>query len=244
MGREALARCRPRGHRRSGSRARCCSGCTSRVGSRRYWAIHAPDSMDAQAQRPPPARLRRAAAGAARARAAQARDRAGGGRHRATSVDGELVSRASTRACPSRSPAPSERVIEEIEARPRRRRADAPAAPGRRRLGQDGRRDRARCSSRCRAATRARSMAPTEVLAEQHALGVARAARRPRRCRPTATLLGDRPLRVELLTNRTTAAERASHRARASPTATVDILDRHARADPGGRGVRARSASS
>jgi ATP-dependent DNA helicase RecG len=50
-------------------------------------------------------------------------------------------------------------------------------------------------------------MAPTEVLAEQHFLGV-----RDVLCDLTipdpATLLGDRPVRVELLTNRTTATER------------------------------------
>src|SRR4029434_6389863 len=50
-------------------------------------------------------------------------------------------------------------------------------------------------------------MAPTEVLAEQHYLGSVRlldgltvGAR--------DSLLGDRPVRVELLTNRTTAADR------------------------------------
>jgi ATP-dependent DNA helicase RecG len=50
-------------------------------------------------------------------------------------------------------------------------------------------------------------MAPTEVLAEQHALGV-RALLAGLEVPDPATLTGDRPLRVELLTNRTTAAER------------------------------------
>jgi ATP-dependent DNA helicase RecG len=50
-------------------------------------------------------------------------------------------------------------------------------------------------------------MAPTEVLAEQHALGV-RALLSDLQVPDDATLTGDRPLRVELLTNRTTAAER------------------------------------
>jgi ATP-dependent DNA helicase RecG len=51
-------------------------------------------------------------------------------------------------------------------------------------------------------------MAPTEVLAEQHHLGVR--ALLSELSRPDeSTLSGDRPLRVELLTNRTTAKERA-----------------------------------
>jgi ATP-dependent DNA helicase RecG len=50
-------------------------------------------------------------------------------------------------------------------------------------------------------------MAPTEVLAEQHALGV-RALLSDLQVPDDATLTGDRPLRVELLTNRTSAAER------------------------------------
>jgi ATP-dependent DNA helicase RecG len=50
-------------------------------------------------------------------------------------------------------------------------------------------------------------MAPTEVLAEQHALGV-RALLADLEVPDPGTLMGDRPLRVELLTNRTGAAER------------------------------------
>ena len=50
-------------------------------------------------------------------------------------------------------------------------------------------------------------MAPTEVLAEQHYLGV-RDLLAELTVPDPATLLGERPLRVELLTNRTTAAER------------------------------------
>ncbi len=50
-------------------------------------------------------------------------------------------------------------------------------------------------------------MAPTEVLAEQHHLGVAQLLDGMTVPDP-ATLLGQRPLKVDLLTNRTTAAER------------------------------------
>ncbi|MGH9225045.1 MAG: ATP-dependent DNA helicase RecG [Acidimicrobiales bacterium] len=51
-------------------------------------------------------------------------------------------------------------------------------------------------------------MAPTEVLAEQHGLGV-RAMLGDLEVPDERTLSGDRPLRVALLTNRTTATERA-----------------------------------
>ena len=50
-------------------------------------------------------------------------------------------------------------------------------------------------------------MAPTEVLAEQHATGV-RALLGELRVPDPGNLFGDRPLRVELLTNRVTGAER------------------------------------
>jgi ATP-dependent DNA helicase RecG len=50
-------------------------------------------------------------------------------------------------------------------------------------------------------------MAPTEVLADQHALGIRRLLDGVARPDP-GNLFGDRPLRVELLTNRVTGAER------------------------------------
>ena len=53
-------------------------------------------------------------------------------------------------------------------------------------------------------------MAPTEVLAEQHALAMT-AMLGDLSVPDEATLTGDRPLRVSLLTNRTTAAERSRH---------------------------------
>jgi len=51
-------------------------------------------------------------------------------------------------------------------------------------------------------------MAPTEVLAEQHYLGL-RARLAELTVPDESTLMGDRPLRIELLINRTTASERA-----------------------------------
>ncbi|HEX7095813.1 MAG TPA: ATP-dependent DNA helicase RecG, partial [Acidimicrobiales bacterium] len=50
-------------------------------------------------------------------------------------------------------------------------------------------------------------MAPTEVLAEQHHLGIRRLVE-GLTVRDDSTLMGERPVRVELLTNRTTQAER------------------------------------
>jgi ATP-dependent DNA helicase RecG len=65
-------------------------------------------------------------------------------------------------------------------------------------------------------------MAPTEVLAEQHHLGVRALLGELSRPDP-ATLSGERPLRVELLTHRTTAAERR-RLSRALAEGDVDVL--------------------
>jgi ATP-dependent DNA helicase RecG len=65
-------------------------------------------------------------------------------------------------------------------------------------------------------------MAPTEVLAEQHHLGV-RALLEGLTVPSDGTLLEDRPVRVALLTNRTTAAERRTI-AEGLRDGTVDIL--------------------
>jgi ATP-dependent DNA helicase RecG len=65
-------------------------------------------------------------------------------------------------------------------------------------------------------------MAPTEVLAEQHFLGV-RALLEGFTLASDGDLFGERPLRVELLTNRTTAAQRAKLMARLAE-GEVDIL--------------------
>jgi ATP-dependent DNA helicase RecG len=65
-------------------------------------------------------------------------------------------------------------------------------------------------------------MAPTEVLAEQHHLGV-RALLGGLSIPDEGTLMGERPLRVELLTNRTTAGERSRLHAGLAD-GSVDIL--------------------
>jgi ATP-dependent DNA helicase RecG len=65
-------------------------------------------------------------------------------------------------------------------------------------------------------------MAPTEVLAEQHDLSV-RHLLRDLTVPDQATLMGDRPLRVELISNRTGAADRARILAGLAD-GTVDIL--------------------
>jgi len=65
-------------------------------------------------------------------------------------------------------------------------------------------------------------MAPTEVLAEQHGISV-RHVLGGLTVPDEATLTGDRPLRVELLTNRTTAGERTRIRT-ALAEGTVDLL--------------------
>src|SRR5439155_5941901 len=65
-------------------------------------------------------------------------------------------------------------------------------------------------------------MAPTEVLAEQHHLGV-RALLEGFTLADDDNLFGNRPLRVELLTNRTTAAERV-RLMKALSAGEVDVL--------------------
>src|SRR5439155_24617530 len=65
-------------------------------------------------------------------------------------------------------------------------------------------------------------MAPTEVLAEQHHLGV-KALLEGFTLASEGDLFGERPLRVELLTNRTTASQRTALMARLA-AGEVDIL--------------------
>ena len=149
----ALARCRPRGiadpvpdavlqrlHLESREQA--------------LWAIHAPDSMDSQRS----ARrrlvfdelLRVQLALVLRKRAIE-QESVGIGH----AVDGELVARFHEHLpVPADGRAAAGHRAD--RARPRRPTADAPPPPRRRRRGQDGRRGSRRCSSPCKAGTKAR----------------------------------------------------------------------------------------
>ncbi len=120
--------------------------------------------------------------------------------------------------------------------RPRRPAPDAPAAAGRRRQWQDGRRRHRRCCTAVQGGHQGALMAPTEVLAEQHAAAV-RSMLTGVTVPDPGNLFGDRPLRVELLTNRVTGSERRDG-ARRPRRRLGRPRHRHARADPGGRRVR------
>ena len=85
-------------------------------------------------------------------------------------------------------------------------------------------------------------MAPTEVLAEQHAATVRRPPRRRDGAGDPRASSGDRPLRVELLTNRVTGQERRDIAGRAGRRHRRPG-HRHPRAHPGGRRVPPASAS-
>ena len=103
----------------------------------------------------------------------------------ATTIDGELVGRvlrgAAVRA--DRRAAADDR---RDRGRPRRPAPDAPAAAGRRRRGQDVGRGRAMLTA-VQGGHQAALMAPTEVLAEQHATGRPGTARRRDGARSRAT---------------------------------------------------------
>src|SRR3954447_3397294 len=74
-------------------------------------------------------------------------------------------------------------------------------------------------------------MAPTEVLAEQHALGVRALVQDF--TMPADNLLGDRPLQVDLLTGRTTAAERRRIAARLESGECDILIGTHALIEAG-----------
>ena len=107
--------------------------------------------------------------------------------------------------------------------RPRRAAPDAPAAAGRRRLGQDGRR-------RHRAARRRAGRAPGGADGADRGARRAARRRRARRCSTGSTvpdagnLFGERPLRVELLTNRVTRRRAHADRSPGSADGSVDLV--------------------
>ena len=171
--------------------------------------------------------LRRVVAGSARARVAQAGARTDGHRD----PPRHLVQ--ARRPLPRPAAVPADRGATSHHRgdhrRSRRPPSHAPVAARRRREREDGRRGRAHCSLRSRAATRARSMAPTEVLAEQHYSGIRELLdgfEVPANDAEDSLFAGqgmDRALRIELLTNRTTPMRR-SKLADALGRGDVDIL--------------------
>ena len=154
--------------------------------------------------------------------------------HRATRSTASWCG-ASTPRCRSRSPAPSSgRSPRSTPTSPARTRCTgccrATSAPARRSSPSR------RCSTAVQGGHQGALMAPTEVLAEQHAASVRRAARRPRPC-PTPTTCS--------ATGR--CASSCSPTASPAPSAAsvlAGLADgarrhrhRHPRADPGGRRV-------
>ena len=101
----------------------------------------------------------------------------------ATSVDGDLRRPGSTPRCPFALTGAQQRAIAEIDRRPGRAPPDAPAAAGRRGLGQDGGRRHRPARRPCRAATRARSWRPPRCWPSSTTSAVRAPARRPDRAR-------------------------------------------------------------
>ena len=163
------------------------------------------DRTTAYRDDPPAGDDRRRPRGAAPARASTSSCacRSGSSRASARSRRSEPASRTrSTASCVDRVPSTRSpfaltgdqtQAIDEIAADLAAPVADAPAAPGRGRVGQDGRRARPRCSMAVQGGYQGAFMAPTEVLAEQHY------SRRARCSTDLAvpsegTLLGERPV--------------------------------------------------
>ncbi len=205
---EALAKCRPRGFADPRRRGRSSTPTTSSHRGLAIRAIHRPESMGemraAEKRLKFDEFLRMQVGLVARKRALAAQE--SGIRHVVDGPDATLVAKLLDRL-PFALTGDQRRGDRRDHARHGRRRADAPAAAGRRRLGQDRRRARG-------AADRGAGWVPGGVHGADR--GARRAAlprigaaargvdRRRGRTRCSAT----GPVRVELLTNRTTAAER------------------------------------
>ena len=183
-----------------------------------------PSRWPTRQRRPPAAGVRRAAPRPAGARPAQAGARARRPRASRTRIDGDAGRRGSTTACRSRSPARSGGRSPRSSADLAGPAPHAPPAAGRRRRGQDGRRRLSALLVAVQGGHQGALMAPTEVLAEQHHLGIRAPARRASRSPTRATCSASGRSRVELLTNRTTRRRAPAHRRPGWPTATVDIV--------------------
>ena len=105
------------------------------------------------------------------------------GRRRADPGLARGVARPGSWATRRRSRADQARTIDEIRDDLARRDADAPARPGRRRLGQDGGRGVGRSRRPRSTGRQAALLAPTDLLARQHHETVGRPARGPRASR-------------------------------------------------------------
>ena len=142
-------------HRRPGARLRCSTATTSSTGATAFAGIHDPESMahkeEARRRLVFDELLRVQLALVLRKRHLERDDPGHRPAHRRTA--GRRVPRPAAVLAHRR---PASAAIAEIAADLAAPAPDAPAAAGRRRRGQDGGRGRARCWSRCRAATRAR----------------------------------------------------------------------------------------
>ena len=176
----ARARRAPRSPRtRATCSTRCRPSSSCRSARDALWALHLPRTLDEAEE----ARRRLAfdellalQLAVARSRDEDASRGPALGDRRASS------SRATAAALPFELTEHQERAIAEIDGDLARDRADAAAAPGRRRLGQDGRRA-LRAAARGRGGRQGALMAPTETLAEQHFLTRRDALPRARRAR-------------------------------------------------------------
>ncbi len=121
---------------------------------------------------------------------------------------GRLSSTPSSRSCPSPSPAPQRRAVDEISADLAKAAAHAPPAAGRRRVGQD-RGGAGRVAGGGPRRPPGGAHGPHRGPGRAALPGRAGAARRTSSCPTPERSGGSRPLAVALLTNRTPAGERA-----------------------------------
>ncbi len=181
---------------------------------------------------PPPPRVRRAAADAAVPGAAQAHAR--GNEPWASSTSSSGVARAAVprATCPSRSPGTRRKVIARDHARSRspasRCTACCRATSARARRSSRS----PRCSRRCRAATRVRSWHPPRCSPSSTSPACGRCSTGITVPDDGASLFGERPLAVELLTNRV-ARQGAPARPGRAGGGRGRPARRHPRADPG-----------
>ena len=153
---DALAKCKRAWLRRSARRGDPRPSTISSTATRALRAIHRPESMAELGAAQQAADLRRVPAHAGRVSSRASGRSRPSSRASATSSTGRCVA-AFVAGLPFALTGDQQRAIDEIAADLAGAGADAPAAAGRRRFGQDGRRARRAARSPCKAATRARS---------------------------------------------------------------------------------------